>query len=164
MQHSHLIPPRGRVLDVASGAGRNATWLARQGFRVTAVDRDAGALAILANLAPDIETQVCDLEQGGWPYSGKQFDAIVVCRYLHRPMLPELARSLVHGGVLIYETFMQGHEQYGRPKNPEFLLKNNELADVFKLFLKIVAYEEGLLQLPPNPAILQRIAVVRTTA
>ena len=129
-----------------------------------AVDRDAEALAILARLAPAVETQVYDLEQGGWPYSGEQFDAIVVCRYLHRPLLPDLAQSLAHGGVLIYETFMQGHEQYGRPKNPDFLLRSNELIDVLKPGLKITAYEEGLLQLPPNPAILQRIAAVRTTA
>lgn len=164
MQYSHLIPPGGRVLDVASGAGRNAVWLAQQGFRVTAVDRDAEALAILANLAPRAETQVHDLEQDGWPYSSERFDAIVVCRYLHRPLLPYLVQNLAHGGVLIYETFMQGHEQYGRPKNTDFLLKNNELFDFFKPMMKIVAYEEGLLQLPPNPAILQRIAAVRAIA
>lgn len=164
MQHNYLIPPGGRVLDVAAGAGRNAVWLAQQGFKVTAVDRDVEALAILTSLAPQVETRVHDLEQDGWPYSGEQFDAIVVCRYLHRPLLPYLAQSLAHGGVLIYETFMHGHEQYGRPKNPDFLLKSNELYGIFKPLLEIVAYEEGLLQLSPNPAILQRIAAVRTTA
>lgn len=164
MQHSHLIEPGGRVLDVAAGAGRNAVWLAQQGFKVTAVDRDVEALAILTSLAPQVETLVYDLEQYGWPYSRERFDAIVVCRYLHRPLLSYLAQSLAHGGVLIYETFMQGHEQYGRPKNPDFLLKSKELPDFFKPLLEIAAYEEGLLQLLPNPAILQRIAAVRTTA
>ncbi|MDR5171357.1 methyltransferase domain-containing protein [Methylobacillus flagellatus] len=160
VEHSHYIKPGGRVLDVASGAGRNAVWLARQGFRVTAVDRDAAALATLKSQAPDIEVQARDLEQGAWPYVGEYFDAIVVCRYLYRPLLPVLADSLAAQGVLIYETFMQGHEQYGRPSNPDFLLRSNELADTFKPLLRIAAYEEGLLQLPPNPAVLQRLVAL----
>lgn len=145
------------MLDVASGAGRNAVWLARQGFRVTAVDRDAEALAILKHQAPEVEVRVHDLEQGAWPYVEEHFDAIVVCRYLHRPLLSALASSLAAKGVLVYETFMQGHEQYGRPSNPDFLLKSNELVDTFKPLLRIAAYEEGLLQMLPNPAVLQRI-------
>ncbi|MGY1487932.1 class I SAM-dependent methyltransferase [Methylobacillus pratensis] len=160
VEHSHYIKPGGRVLDVASGAGRNAIWLARQGFRVTAVDRDAKALATLKSLAPNVEVQIRDLEQGVWPYVDEHFNAVVVCRYLHRPLLPALASSLVPGGVLIYETFMQGHEQYGRPSNPDFLLRSNELADTFKPLLRIAAYEEGLLQPPPNPAVLQRLVAV----
>lgn len=159
--HSRRIKPGGRVLDVASGAGRNAAWLARQGFQVTAVDRDAAALEILKAQAPEVDVLEWDLEQGAWPYAGRQFDAVVVCRYLHRPLLPAFANSLAPGGVLIYETFMRGHEQYGRPSNPDFLLASNELIDVFRPLLTIAAYEEGLLQLPPHPAVLQRLVAIR---
>ncbi|MCB5189830.1 methyltransferase domain-containing protein [Methylobacillus arboreus] len=164
VQHSQYIKPGGSVLDLASGAGRNAVWLSEQGFKVAAVDRDVSALQELGLKAPTVDTLVADLEQGAWPYAGSQFDAIVVCRYLHRPLLPVLATGLTNGGVLIYETFMQGHEHYGRPTNKNFLLKSNELLNIFKPLLKIISYEEGLLQLPPHPAILQRIVGLKITA
>ena len=73
-----------------------------------------------------------DLEDGSpWPWPGKRFAAIVVTNYLHRPLLPRLAESLDEGGVLIYETFMAGNERYGRPSNPNFLLRPRELLEAF---------------------------------
>lgn len=161
VQHIHHVRPGGRVLDLAAGRGRNAIWLAGQGYSVEAVDRDADALHALKQASPSVHIEVADLETGQWPYSDQLFDAIVVCRYLHRPLLPLLAASLAEGGVLIYETFMQGHERYGRPANPDFLLQDNELLEVFAPLLSVLAYEAGMLQLPPNPAMLQRIVAVR---
>jgi hypothetical protein len=75
----------------------------------------------------NISIKAADLESAPWPYANQKFDAVVVCRYLHRPLLPILATSLAAHGVLIYETFMQGHEVYGQPQNPDFLLNSNEL-------------------------------------
>ncbi len=163
MQYSHYIKTGGKVLDVASGQGRNAIWLAQQGFRVTAVDRDADALSTLKNQAPSVDTQLQDLEQGYWPYSKEQFDAIIVCRYLHRPLLPWLANSLASSGVLIYETFMEGHEQYGRPRNPDFLLKSNELLSSYIPFLKVIAYSEGIVEQEESPAVIQRLVAIKTS-
>ncbi|MFJ5445204.1 class I SAM-dependent methyltransferase [Methylobacillus methanolivorans] len=163
MQHSHYIKTGGKVLDVASGHGRNAIWLAQQGFKVTAVDRDAAALSTLKNQAPSVDTHLQDLEQGCWPYSQQQFDAIIVCRYLHRPLLPLLANSLAASGVLIYETFMEGHEQYGRPRNPDFLLKSNELLISYLPLFKVISYNEGVLEQEPSPAVIQRLVAVKTS-
>ena len=62
--------------------------------------------------------------------------------YLHRPLLPVLAQSLAEDGVLIYETFMAGNEKFGRPSNPDFLLRPGELLQAFA-GLTLVAFEQG---------------------
>ena len=64
-----------------------------------------------------------DLESGAWPLAGEAFDAIVVTNYLHRPLFPLLLDALADDGVLLYETFARGNEAYGRPTNPDFLLR-----------------------------------------
>jgi SAM-dependent methyltransferase len=158
-RYSHLIKPQGMVLDIAAGNGRNTRWLAEQGFKVEAVDRDTAALDSMQAIA-NITPRQADLENGDWPYSGRQFDAIVVCRYLHRPLLPLLASSLSPQGILVYETYMQGHEIYGHPRNPDFLLVSNELLTAFSSDLEILAFEQGLLEQSP-PAMLQRICAIQ---
>lgn len=159
-RHAHLIKPGGRVLDLAAGRGRNARWLSEAGFQVDAVDRDEAALASMQGLQ-GVTLLQADLEQGHWPYSGQKFDGIVVCRYLHRPLLPILGHSLAVGGVLIYETFMQGQEQYGRPSCANFLLKAGELLASYGENFRVVNFEEGELGSQDQPAMLQRIALVR---
>lgn len=99
------------MLDVAAGRGRNARWLAQQGFQVVAVDRDAKALSVMRGI-DGITLQVKDLEGDNWPYEDEQFDAIVVFRYLYRPLFPKFVSSLAPEGILVYETFMQGQEAY----------------------------------------------------
>jgi len=146
------------VLDLACGSGRHLRWLARQGFAVTGVDRDAQALAALA---PFGRTVVADLENGPWPLPGASFDAIVVTNYLWRPLWPTLLASLADGGVLIYETFALGNEAYGRPTNPDFLLRPGELLEACR-GLQVVAFEEGLLDQPMRR--VQRIAAVNDAA
>ena len=157
-----LIRRGGHVLDLASGSGRNARWLAAQGWQVEAVDRDGAALALMHGI-DNIATREADLEAQPWPYSGQQFDAIVVCRYLHRPLLPLLAASLAPNGVLIYETFMRGQEKIGRPQRPEFLLWPNELLVSFGTELILVAFEQGV-DASVQPAVVQRICLVKNAA
>lgn len=158
-RHAPLIRPEGTVLDLACGAGRNARWLAQRGWRVEAVDRDAEAIAGLQQ-APGVHAFAADLENGPWPFRHGAFDGIVVCRYLHRPLLPLLAETLAEGGVLIYETFMQGQEKFGRPQNPDFLLRSNELFEAFSSRLAITAFEQGMVE-TPKPAVIQRICAIR---
>ena len=154
-RHAAQIRPGGEVLDVAAGSGRNARWLAQQGFIVEAVDRDGEALAVMRGI-DGITLNTADLENAAWPYAERQFDAIVVCRYLHRPLFAALRESLKPGGILIYDTFMQGHEAFGRPSNPDFLLRENELKEVFGSGLAVLAFEQGLVT-EPKPAMIQRI-------
>lgn len=104
-------------------------------------------------------TLEADLEGGDWPYQGRQFDGVIVSRYLHRPLLLQLIRSLRTGGVLIYETFMEGGERFGGPSNPDFLLRSNELLDVFYPHLTVAAYQQGEFN-EPGRVIVQRICAV----
>jgi len=154
----HLLRPGMNVLDLACGHGRHARYLAGCGCRVTAVDRDPDALASLAG-NPAVEVMALDLEGGWWPFAGRQFDAIVVVRYLHRPLLPALLDSLASDGLLIYETFMRGNEVYGRPSNPDFLLAPDELLDWARPRLRTLAFEQGRSD-GERPAVVQRICAL----
>ncbi len=142
---------RGPVLDVASGAGRHARFFASRGLGVIAVDREEKAL-------PEGVTFVkADLEDGSpWPFEGRRFGGIVVTTYLYRPLLPVLAQSLAEGGVLIYETFMVGNEKFGKPSNPDFLLRPGELLQAFA-GLTVAAFEQGTT----DKAAVQRICGIR---
>lgn len=144
---------QGPVLDVASGAGRHARLLASKGLEVVAVDRDAQVI-------PGVRFVRADLEDGSpWPFAGQRFGAIVVTNYLFRPLMPVLAESLAAGGVLIYETFMVGNERYGKPSNPNFLLRPGELLEAYGS-LTVVAFEQGTT----GKAVRQRICAVRGDA
>ena len=157
-QWAHLIAPRGTVLDVACGSGRHLRWLAAQGFAVTGVDRDAAALAALQGLG---RTITADLESGPWPLAGERFDAVLVTNYLWRALWPALRASLADEGVLIYETFALGNEAYGKPSNPDFLLRPGELLEACR-GLHVVAYEDGVLDAPARR--VQRIVAVNGPA
>ena len=123
-----------------------------------AVDRDADRLVPLAGI-PGISPRCADIEAGPWPYEGQKFAGVVVVSYLHRPLLPRLLEALAPGGVLIYETFAAGNERFGRPSNPEFLLKPGELLEAVRGRLIVIAYEE-LEVSEPRPAMVQRICAV----
>lgn len=153
-----LIRPGGRVLDVACGSGRHLRYLRGLGYRVLGVDRDASALAELQGI-DGVEAVVADIESGPWSPPGGAFDAVVVANYLHRPLLPRLVEALAPGGVLIYETFAEGNERYGRPTNPDFLLRRNELLERFGS-LSVIAFEQGVVG-SPGQAVIQRICAVR---
>ena len=155
LRWAHLIPAAGSVLDVAAGSGRHTRWLAGRGHAVTAVDRDAAAMAALGQVA---ETVVADIELDAWPLSGRRFAAVVVTNYLWRPTLPSVVAAVDQGGVLLYETFAIGQESVGRPSNPQFLLAPGELLAA-AAGLRIVAYEDGFLDDPAR--FVQRIAAVR---
>jgi SAM-dependent methyltransferase len=144
----------GRVLDLAAGGGRHARHLAAMGFDVTAVDRDVGGLAGFAGRIVAV-----DLEDGRpWPLGGG-WDAIVVTNYLHRPLFAALADALGDDGLLLYETFAAGNERFGKPSNPDFLLRPGELLGAFAA-LTVVAFEQGAVA-TPRPAVVQRLAARR---
>lgn len=149
---AHLVE-RGPLLDVACGAGRHALLFAERGFEVLAVDREPQSIA-------GVQFVQANLEDGSaWPFAGRRFAGIVVTNYLHRPLLPTLVESLDQGGVLIYETFMAGNERYGRPSNPDFLLRPGELLRAFGM-LTIAAFEQGVIG-GARSAVVQRICAIR---
>ncbi len=144
------------VLDLACGGGRHARLLAARGCRVTAVDHDPAAAQALAN-EPNVEFVQADLEADEWPLGNRTFDAIVVTNYLHRPLFAALTRALAPGGLLVYETFAAGNAAFGRPSNPDYLLRPRELLDAFGADMRLLGFEDGFTT-QPKPAMVQRIA------
>jgi SAM-dependent methyltransferase len=153
--------PGGEVLDLACGAGRHARHLVSLGHPVIALDHDPEMLEKAAGTG--ITTSLVDLEAPGavWPFAPGRFAGIVVTNYLHRPLLEAMLASLAPDGVLLYETFAEGNEQFGKPSNPKFLLKEGEmLAWAVQQGLRVVAYEDGRVE-QPKAALVQRICAVR---
>lgn len=143
--------PKGRMLDVAAGRGRNALYLLSQGSQVEAIDRDAEALAELQAAATarhltGLTTRVLDLETDPDrpPSLGLAcYDAVVVSYYLHRPLFPSLIDALKPNGLLLYETFtLDNYFHHRHPRRREFCLAPNELLRLTSP-LRVLHYDEG---------------------
>ena len=158
-----LAPVGGAVLDLACGGGRHGRHFLERGHPVLLLDRDVSDVRDLAG-RDNVEIVEADLEGGAaLPFAGRQFAAIVVTNYLWRPIMPLLADAVAEGGLLIYETFGLGNEEYSRPRNPDHLLRAGELLEAFGKDLQVVAYEHGLRH-DPKPRVIQRIAAVKGTS
>jgi rhodanese-related sulfurtransferase len=152
---------RGRALDLAAGAGREAVFLALAGYDVEAWDHDRGALdqarALAARHGVTIRTEVRNLERREPGIPEGRHDLVSVFRFLHRPLFPSIARAVAPGGHLVYETFRRGQERFGRPRHPRFLLDPGELARAFP-DLVVEHYEE---QDPPGGPVIARLLARR---
>ena len=158
-------PSGGAVLDLAAGGGRHTRFFQGLGFPVTAVDRDTSALS---DLEPGgVEIIEADLEAGagvfadGGALAGRAFAGVCVINYLHRPLMADITAALEPGGVLIYETFARGNEDFVRPRNPDHLLKSGELLDLVEGRLQVVAYEHGIIKAADIEGVKQRICAVK---
>ncbi len=139
---STYLKPGDDILDLACGSGRDAIYLAMQQWQVFGIDYSETALD-RCRLSADyhnikLELRQCDLEQDFYFDSlsnfPQEFSAVVVCRYLHRPLLPKIKLLIKPGGLIAYQTFMRGAEKIGSPKNPRYLLEEGELATSFADF------------------------------
>ena len=140
--HVDLLP-KGHVLDLAMGEGRNSVYLATKGFQVTGVDISAEGLKKAATLAAElgvtITTVVADLESYEIP--ANSFDVIICTYYLQRDLFPKIATALKPGGIALIETYTMDHSQYSPRFNKAFLLEPNELLTMLP-GLRIVRYQE----------------------
>jgi hypothetical protein len=126
---------------------------------VVAVDRDVSRITDLTG-DPRLEVMRVDLEGGdALTFVGRRFEGVVVTNYLHRPLLPDLVGAVAPKGVLIYETYAKGHERFGPPTNPDFLLEPGELLEAVRGHLDVIAYEETMVR-EPRTAVVQRICAV----
>lgn len=148
--------PKGRALDLAMGAGRNSVYLASIGFEVEGVDISSEAVGRAIESAKEagvtINTQVADLE-GNYHIEKEAYDLIICFNYLQRSLIPAIKDGLRRQGMVVYETFIDDQARFGRPKNPDHLLKRNELLVMFRDF-RCLRYREGIM---PGPKAIASI-------
>jgi tellurite methyltransferase len=145
VEHIALLPV-GRVLDVAAGNGRNAVYLAGLGFTVEGIDKSEESVAAAREAAREagvtITMRVVDLELGR-AVPEAAYDVIICFNYLQRSLLPQIREGVRRGGMVVYETFTVDQAQFGRPRNPDHLLRYNELLEMFRDF-RCLRYREGI--------------------
>ncbi len=134
----------GRALDVATGKGRNALFLAQRGFEVVAIDISAVALEEARKEAESRSLRILwrqeNLETLKLPVDS--YDLVVNFNYLQRSLVPQIKTALRAGGHVIFETYLVDQQAIGHPKNPAYLLEHNELLQHFREF-RVLYYREG---------------------
>ena len=145
----HSFDREKEVLDLACGNGRNGLFLLENNFNVTFVDKNEKALAQISCAVKRNRNQLhrrlqVDLEGAeNSLFEPERFGAVLVFNYLHRPLFPSIRSSILKGGLIFYETFTAAQRKFGRPKNPRFLLRENELLETFEDW-EIIDYFEGV--------------------
>lgn len=168
MPHFHNLEPAqflvenvglltsGRALDIAMGDGKNTIYLAKMGFNVEGVDISPEAVNKAIELAKKagvtVKVKTADLEDDYY-IEKEAYDLIVCFNYLQRSLIPQIKGGLRKGGMIVYETFIVDQARFGKPRNPEFLLKHNELLDMFRNF-RCLRYREGIM---PGPKAISSI-------
>jgi hypothetical protein len=143
------------ILDFASGFGRHSIQISKEGNFVTAIDKDQEKLNYYKHIK-NIETICFDLETNEiWPLKKNFYDLVIVTNYLYRPRITEIGDLVRKEGYILYETFSEGNEKYGKPKSKKFLLKERELIDTFEDQFEIIDYFNGCVE-EPIKKIIQR--------
>jgi SAM-dependent methyltransferase len=156
VEHSGLVLEKtltGPVLDLACGEAHNSIFLALKGVKVISGDLSSESLERAGELAAECGAEITvwqvDLEpEGVNPLPEHAYGAILVFRYLHRPLIP--------GGLLIYETFTAEQPRFGKPRNPDYLLQSGELGHMFADWEVIHSFE-GIKE-NPTRAVAQLVA------
>jgi SAM-dependent methyltransferase len=158
-----LVPPAGRgnqrrgslsqhlrALDLGCGSGREAVYLAAQGWQVVAVDRLPEALErgrdLQRRYAPEslpIHWVCADLEKSDWQPDGK-FDCVLLFYFYARELIPRACAWLNRGGALIVEAFTETHRaHFGKPASDRRVAYAGELPTLLPDGMRVVAYSEG---------------------
>ena len=168
---------RPTCLDVGSGAGRDAVWVASRGWNVVAIDNDKRGLDRCRSLAErhgveaSVRTLDLDLNKRASEETLATIDkilaleswspvlAVYAVRYLHKPFVRDLPRMLPNRSAVLWFHFMRGCERtsVGRPTKDRDLLEPNELRDVFALWDVII---DDVVELPDGRPV-SSFAVVR---
>ncbi len=134
--------PKGTVLDLAMGEGRNGVFLATKGFQVTGLDISEKGLEKARKLAAErgatIRTRVVDLETYQLPKN--TYDVVLCTYYLQRDLFPQIKDALKSGGMALVETYTMDHRKYRPRFRREYLLHANELLELFQDFT-IIRYQ-----------------------
>ncbi len=147
VENLHLLP-KGKVLDVAMGGGRNSVYLAAKGFQVEGVDNSKEAVDNANKLAREkqvsITAHLVDLERDFF-IKEATYDVIICFNFLQRSLIQYIKKGIRTNGIIVYETYIVDQAQFDRPSNPDYLLKHNELLDFFRDF-RCLRYHEGIME------------------
>ena len=153
-ENCHLLQKeKGPVLDLACGKGQNGLYLVAQNIETIFADINPNHLdnLIAEHNIDKIHCWLADFEStptlDALKLEAMRLQAVVVFRYLHRPLFDALKKAVKPGGYVIYETFTEANREFGRPHRDQFLLKENELKRVFKDW-DCIFYFEGIKQNP----------------
>jgi 2-polyprenyl-3-methyl-5-hydroxy-6-metoxy-1,4-benzoquinol methylase len=142
--NSYLLPSTGTALDIACGIGGNALFLAAKGLQTSAWDISSVAIEQLSKIAISkqlsIDTQALNVSASVF---AQQYNVIVVSRFLDRALTSSILHALKPGGLLFYQTFYVDKVDAIGPKNLDFLLRRNELLELFAS-LDLIYYRENV--------------------
>ena len=158
--------PRGRALDVACGAGRNALYLAAHGYSVDAVDISSVALdrARAGARERGLTINWFEMDLDATIPTDAHYDLIVMVRYTHPTLVAELVGLLNDGGYLVCEEHLSTTREVVGPTNARFRMRPNELLGL-ATGLRIIYYHEGLAVDPDGrPAALAQLVGCRGSA
>ena len=153
-----LDSPRRFALDLACGSGRHALLMAERGYHVEAVDYALPALTALRAEAGRraLEVRCIAADVTAWPFPRARYDLVVVVNFLERGVFAALRAAVRPGGALLLETFLEGQERYGHPRNPAHLLQTGELGRELSGW-QILASHEGPTTRGGDPVMLAGI-------
>ena len=141
VENVHLLP-KGKVLDIAMGEGRNGVYLATQGFEVIGLDISAKGLMKAHRLAEKnnvtIETRVVDLES--FTLETNTYDVILCTYYMQRDLFKQFESALKPVGMIVVETYNIDYLKYARFSR-KWALDTNELLDIFK-GMRVIRYQD----------------------
>jgi SAM-dependent methyltransferase len=145
-ENDFLLPQTGTALDVACGLGGNAVFLAEQGLLVTAWDISTVAISKLTAYAVQqgLNINACQQKITANSFNESSFDVIVVSRFLDRTLSDAIIGALKPDGLLFYQTFTREKTTPKPPNNPDYLLAENELLEMFSP-LRVIFYRENAL-------------------
>ena len=143
VQAAEFLPP-GRALDLACGPGRHALYLARLGWRVTAVDSSAVAIGILRTQSAGlpVDAHLADLERGEFTIAPDTYQLICDFYYLHRSLFPQIREGVHPGAIFAGAIHLFDETCPATPRNPDFLLQPGELRTLFDGW-KVLFYSEA---------------------
>lgn len=146
LNHQHLLPKSGKALDLACGLGANALCLAENHLTTSAWDISLSALEKLALQAKsrNLKITVENRDISARPPEVDSFDVIVVSRFLVRDLILPIKNAIKSNGLIFYQTFTKEKVNKSGPRNPDYLLDENELLHSFKDWKILLYREEGL--------------------
>ncbi|WP_337996423.1 class I SAM-dependent methyltransferase [Oleispirillum naphthae] len=159
--HAHLLPPGGRVLLPAEGEGRNAVFLAKQGFAVTCFDQSEVGVEKAKALAAKNRVSIAALAADAlaFDYPPGYYDAVALI-FAHLPprvrhhLHAKTVATLKPGGLVLLQAFCteQLHYASGGPKDPTMLYSEATLRKDFAACAEILLLETVLETLDEGPS------------